>query len=249
MKREAAKKQAEREASRRTEEKRLADAKAKEDAEKAKLTAQTTPKKAESKSESKKETKQRQKTVKVQRDNKERSYADARKRSPRSDASTSKTLPAPVKTESTATKQTPAVQKASGFASSRGSLPKPSSNGFKVVSKFGPHPLPDLPAVTYDNPGIDAEVTPGASAVAVYPGTVSGVYVVKGFSTVIIVNHGSHYTVYGNLASPAVKKGDNVKQGQALGRVASDADDGNRSILHFEVWRGRDKLNPLEWIR
>ena len=101
----------------------------------------------------------------------------------------------------------------------------------------------------YDNPGIDAETSAGASAQAVYGGKVSGVYVIPGFSTVVIVNHGSYYTVYGNIASPSVKVGDVVKQGQALGKLAAAEDDSSHSSIHFEVWKNRDKLNPLEWIR
>lgn len=106
-----------------------------------------------------------------------------------------------------------------------------------------------MPDVQYDNPGIDAETSPGASAVAVYGGKVSGVYMLDGFGTVVIVNHGGYYTVYGNLASAAVRVGDSVKQGQTLGRVGSEDGDSSHGSIHFEVWRNREKLDPLGWIR
>ena len=106
-----------------------------------------------------------------------------------------------------------------------------------------------MPNVTYDNPGIDAEVAPGATAQAVYGGKVSGVYVVDGYSTVVIVNHGGYYTVYGNIASPSVSVGESVRQGQGLGRLATDSGDPSHSTIHFEVWRNRDKMDPLGWIR
>ncbi len=138
---------------------------------------------------------------------------------------------------------------AGNFAAMRGSLPRPVSGSFRVTSMFGRHSLPELPDVMYDNPGIDAETAAGASANAVYGGKVSGVYVIPGFSTVIIVNHGNYYTVYGNISSPAVKVGDVVTQGQALGRLAPDEEDPSHSSIHFEVWKNRDKLNPLDWIR
>ena len=130
----------------------------------------------------------------------------------------------------------------------RGRLPKPVAGGFRVVSPFGRQSLPDLPDVVYDNPGIDAEVAKGASAQAVYSGNVSAVYRVPGFSVVVIVNHGNYYTVYGNIESASVKVGDNVRQGQSLGRLAPDADDPSHSTIHFEVWRHREKLNPMSWI-
>lgn len=137
----------------------------------------------------------------------------------------------------------------SGFASMKGSLPRPVTGSFRVTSKFGKHALPDLPDVVYDNPGIDAETTSGAKAQAVYGGKVSGVYMIPGFNTVVIVNHGDYYTVYGNISSVSVKVGDQVKPGDSLGSLAADEDNPGHSSIHFEVWHNRDKLNPEAWIR
>lgn len=106
-----------------------------------------------------------------------------------------------------------------------------------------------MPDVKYDNPGIDAVVSAGSEARAVYDGIVSGVYVVNGFATVILINHGDYFTVYGNIGNPAVSKGDKVKQGQALGKLMSDSDNGGRTTIHFEVWKGREKLNPEHWLK
>ncbi|MCM1378216.1 MAG: M23 family metallopeptidase, partial [Prevotella sp.] len=181
----------------------------------------------------------------------ERSYADARRRKPRSQDGASPRQATPKKPSAPAPAPAPTPAQAGGgdFASMKGSLPKPVSGTFKVISPFGRQSLPDLPDVTYDNPGVDVEVAKGATVMAVYAGKVSGVYVVPGFSNVVIVNHGNYYTVYGNLSSASVKVGDNVKQGQALGKVAADADDPSHSLLHFEVWKNREKLNPMSWVR
>lgn len=173
----------------------------------------------------------------------DRSYADARRRKPRTSPTPT---PAPKSKSET---PAPATHSGSDFESMRGRLPKPVGGSFKVVSPFGRQSLPDLPDVVYDNPGIDAEVAQGASALAVYPGKVSAVYVVPGFSTVVIVNHGSYYTVYGNIEKAAVKVGDSVKQGQNLGRLSADSDNPGHSTIHFEVWKRREKLNPMSWIR
>lgn len=172
------------------------------------------------------------------------SYAEARKRTPRGNQSASNT-----QASSSATTASVAKPQAGGFAGMKGSLPRPVSGAFKVTSRFGQHALPDLPDVVYDNPGIDAEVSAGASALAVYEGRVSGIYMLPGYNNVVIVNHGSYYTVYGNIGSPSVKIGDNVKAGQQLGKLAPDEDDSRHSSIHFEVWKNREKLNPLEWIR
>lgn len=180
-------------------------------------------------------------------------YADARRRRPKS-AKASPSATAGKSTTSSASNagsvsSAPAPSKSGGFESMKGSLPRPVAGSFKVTSRFGKHSLPDLPDVTYDNPGIDAEVSAGAAAQAVYGGKVSGVYMIPGYSTVVIVSHGGYYTVYGNIASASVKVGDVVKQGQSLGRLAPDEENPSHSLIHFEVWKNRDKMDPLGWIR
>lgn len=153
-------------------------------------------------------------------------YAEARRRTPRS------TTPSSTSND---------------FASMRGKLPLPVSGSFTVTTPFGRQEMPDMKNVFFDNPGIDARVAPGATAKAVYDGKVSGVYLLSGFNTVVIVNHDNYYTVYGNLKSAQVKAGEEVKAGQAIGPLANDED--GDGMIHFEVWRNREKLNPLDWLR
>lgn len=160
-------------------------------------------------------------------------YADARKRKPRSEAS--------AKQEST--------NKADGFEGMRGRLPYPTTGSFNVTSRFGRQHIANLPDVEYENPGIDAESDAGAFARAVYKGKVSGVYLLPGYNTVVIVNHDNYYTVYGNISNPFVKTGDAVAEGSTLGTLVFSEDNPNRSTIHFEVWKNREKLNPMEWLR
>lgn len=188
--------------------------------------------------------KREKKLLEKQRKEQEKKEEAARRRQKNESAK-----PAPAPSQNAAPKPASRPSAGGNFAAAKGSLPRPVDGAFRVTSQFGRHPLRDLPDVVYDNPGIDAEVAPGATVKAVFPGRVSGVYVIPGFSTVIIINHGEYYTVYGNVGSPSVKIGDNVKQGQALGRLAKDPDDPSHSSVHFEVWKNRDKLNPMNWIR
>lgn len=223
-------------------------------AEEAKEPAKEKPKEAKAKEQRKRRPKQSKQTQSKQQPkqdkaepqknagNSGREYADARNRRPRSDASVSSGS-----SSASASGSKPAG--GSNFASMRGSLTRPVGGAFNITSRFGPHSLPDLPDVVYDNPGIDAEVARGATAQAVYAGKVSGVYMIPGFSTVVIVNHGGYYTVYGNLASASVKVGDVVKQGCAVGRVADSEDSPGHGQIHFEVWKNREKQDPLAWIR
>ncbi|MGN0237449.1 MAG: murein hydrolase activator EnvC family protein [Lepagella sp.] len=184
-------------------------------------------------------------------DDKDVSYAEARRRKPRNQDKSKPSASSSSSGGSSVSKPSAgkSSQGGSDFASMKGALPRPVSGAFRVVSHFGLNTLPDLPNVTYDNPGIDAEVANGATAQAVYAGKVSGVYKIPGYSTVVIVSHGDYYTVYGNIASTSVKVGDSVKQGQALGSVGRSEDDPSRSSIHFEVWKNREKLDPQGWIR
>lgn len=221
-------------------------------AEEAKEPAKEKPKETKAKEQRKRRPKQskqaqskqqpRQEKTEPQKNagNSGREYAEARNRRPRASAPSGSS-------SASASGSKPAG--GSNFASMRGSLPRPVGGAFNITSRFGPHSLPDLPDVVYDNPGIDAEVARGATAQAVYVGKVSGVYMIPGFSTVVIVNHGGYYTVYGNLASVSVKVGDVVKQGSAVGRVADSEDSPGHGQIHFEVWKNRDKQDPLAWIR
>ncbi|MDE7345892.1 MAG: peptidoglycan DD-metalloendopeptidase family protein [Muribaculaceae bacterium] len=135
------------------------------------------------------------------------------------------------------------------FASLRGSLPRPVDGGWRITNPFGRHAMPEMPEIEYDNPGIDAEVATGATVKSVCGGKVSGVYKVAGYGTVVIVNHGDYYTVYGNLASANVSVGTQVGGGHALGTAGSDPDDPRHGSVHFEVWKGREKQNPSSWLR
>ena len=222
-----------REAQRADQERVAREEQARKEAETAQL-AQAQNKQNDGRRNTKKDKKQADKKNENKNDKsantKPANYADARKREPRS-------------------KQNGTKNAADGFGDMKGNLPLPASGSFKVTSRFGRQSLPDLPDVVYDNPGIDAEVAAGASALSVFGGIVSGVYMLPGYNTVVIVNHGNYYTVYGNIGSPSVKVGDSVIAGQRLGQVANDEDDPTHGSIHFEVWRNREKLNPLDWIR
>ncbi len=143
----------------------------------------------------------------------------------------------------------PTSGNAPAFVAMQGKLPRPVEGGWRVTNPFGRHSMPNLPEVVYDNPGIDVEVAKGATVKAVYSGRVSGVYKLPGYGTVVIVNHGDYYTVYGNLSSVSVTVGTQLSAGQSVGSAAANPDDGRRGSLHFELWRGREKQNPEVWLR
>ena len=51
-----------------------------------------------------------------------------------------------------------------------------------------------------------------------------------------------------SLYSASVKSGDTVSTKQAIGQVFSDASDNGRTVLHFQLRKEKDKLNPEPWL-
>lgn len=135
------------------------------------------------------------------------------------------------------------------FESNKGKLPFPVTGKYKIVSHFGVNKHPELKYVTTDNGGIDIETQPGAVAHAIYEGKVSAIFRQEGFNTVVMIRHGSYLTIYVNLSEIYVRTGEKVKMNQNIGKIYSDSEDGNRTILHFEIRKEKTKLNPEQWMR
>lgn len=135
------------------------------------------------------------------------------------------------------------------FEANKGKMPFPVSGNYRIVRHFGIQQHPELQFVKTENGGIDIETSNGAVARAVFGGKVSAVFRQDGFNTVVMVRHGNYLTIYVNLSDIYVRTGDTVKMNQNIGRIFSDPDDGNRTILHFEVRKETQKLNPEAWLR
>ena len=131
------------------------------------------------------------------------------------------------------------------FINNKGKLPWPVVKGAKV-SDFGHYPHPDVPSVMIDNHGIDILVDAGTPARAVFNGEVTAILDIMG-TKVVMVRHGEYITVYQNLASVNVQKGNKVTTKQTLGTVAKNASS-NTYELHFEVWKNNSNLNPNDWL-
>lgn len=134
----------------------------------------------------------------------------------------------------------------SEFQGNRGKLPWPVKNGV-ITGHFGRQPHPSIPNIEIVNNGIDIQTDEGAPVRAVFEGTVVGTQFIPGFDYMVILQHGSYYTVYSNLEEVSVKKGDKVTIRQALGKVSTDRKT-NTSEVHFEIWKEKTRLNPQEWV-
>lgn len=129
----------------------------------------------------------------------------------------------------------------SGFEANRGRLPMPITGNYKVVSHFGQYNVAGLKGVTLDNKGINILGHDGCQARAVYDGEVSAVLSYGG-SMVVMLRHGAYISVYANLKSVNVSRGQKVSTRQALGTVGTD------NILQFQLRKERAKLNPEAWL-
>ena len=127
-----------------------------------------------------------------------------------------------------------------GFEANKGRLPSPVAGG-RIVSHFGQHGVEGLPGVVLDNKGINILGSQGCAARAIYDGEVSAVFDAGG-TMGVLVRHGAYISVYCNLKSVSVSKGQKVSTRQTLGVVGRD------NILQFQLRRERNKLNPEVWL-
>ena len=134
------------------------------------------------------------------------------------------------------------VRLSGSFLSNKGRLPIPITGSYRIVSHFGQYNVQGLSHVTLDNKGINIKGEPGSYARSVFNGEVSAVFSYGG-TTVVMVRHGSYISVYCNLASVSVSRGQKVIARQPLGRVGQD------NILQFQLRRETVKLNPEAWLK
>ncbi len=133
------------------------------------------------------------------------------------------------------------------FANNRGKLPMPITGAYIITSHYGQYSVEGLRNVKLDNKGIDIQGKPGAQARAIFDGKVAAVFKLNGLFN-ILVRHGNYISVYCNLSSASVKQGDNVTTKQTLGQIFSDGSDNGRTVLHFQLRKEKEKLNPEPWL-
>ncbi len=131
----------------------------------------------------------------------------------------------------------------SDFLSSRGSLPWPVSNGM-IIEDFGNHTYGRN--VTTENNGVDIKTAPGSAVRAVFAGEVAAVQNFAG-SYAVLIRHGEYFTVYSNLRSASVSRGQKVTLKQNIGTVITDPVDGTTEV-HFEIRKGASPMNPASWL-
>ena len=128
------------------------------------------------------------------------------------------------------------------FVRSKGSLPWPVKSG-EIIRQFGTQPHPTIKTVKITNNGIDIRTDSESEVFSIFEGQVAGTQFVPGYQNMVIIQHGEYYTVYSNLEEIYVKRGDRLRSGQTIGKVGS-----KKPEVHFEVWREKQRLNPVDWV-
>ncbi len=126
-----------------------------------------------------------------------------------------------------------------------GSLRWPSSSR-TILRAYG-QSIDPVTNLSFDNPGIDIAAPSGSNVYASAAGIVKKIYWLPGYGTLIIIDHGNNLrTVYANLLRITVKEGDNVTSGKLIGYSGESLDG---QCLHFQVWVGNQKVNPLSYLK
>lgn len=134
----------------------------------------------------------------------------------------------------------------STFSEAKGKLIWPTEG--LIISKFGEHQHPVLKYVKVNNNGVDIKYTTKPLVVSVYKGKVSRVVSIPGYNNAVIVRHGKYLTVYANLKSVNVSAGEEVSTHTLIGQIFEGEGD-NSGVLHFEVWKENEKMNPQLWLK
>jgi septal ring factor EnvC (AmiA/AmiB activator) len=156
------------------------------------------------------------------------------------------------KTVSTGTSATKIVLTKEGkiesdnFKANKGKLPWPVEKGF-VSQKFGNQPHQIQPKLIVHSNGVEITTESGSSARAVFAGTVYSIQILSPINTLVMIQHGDFITVYQNLSSVSVKKGDKVSIKQTIGKIRTNNSTG-KTALKFSVLQNDTFLNPQSWI-
>jgi septal ring factor EnvC (AmiA/AmiB activator) len=145
-------------------------------------------------------------------------------------------------TKASPEKEAVAVATTGSFIKAKGRLPWPVTEG-KISKPYGINYHPKFKNVKTTNNGIDISTNNNAAVQAVFSGKVVGVQFIPGFKNTVIIKHGRYYTVYSNLSSIYVKRNDQVNAQQNIGKLSASEPE-----MHFEVWKGKERLNPTSWI-
>lgn len=132
------------------------------------------------------------------------------------------------------------------FKANKGKLPWPVEKG-KVYLRYGDQPHPMYKTLIVHNSGVDIVTEEGSNARAVFGGTVTKVIALSPVNKAVFIQHGDYFTVYQNLSSVNVSKGDTVRTKQNLGKIRTNGDTG-KTVVKFMILQNTTANNPASWL-
>ena len=135
---------------------------------------------------------------------------------------------------------------ADNFRANKGRLPWPVEKGF-VSLGYGDQAHPVYKSLVVHNSGVEITTDQGSSARAVFDGEVIKVMVLSPVNRAVMIQHGDYFTVYQNLSSVNVNKGDKVKTKQTIGKIRTNGDTG-KTVLKFTISQNTTYNNPAGWL-
>lgn len=133
-----------------------------------------------------------------------------------------------------------AARLSAAFENNRGSLPAPVATGY-IVQHFGAYKVDQA---TANNDGVTYNTAEGTAVRAVFNGKVTSINPFQG-RYFVLINHGEYFTVYSNLKSVSVSKGETVSTKQTIGVVGETNGVGE---LGFQIRKGDKAQNPEGWV-
>ena len=131
------------------------------------------------------------------------------------------------------------------FAASKGRLDPPVAGA--VTTRFGAGNKGRFGLATVQN-GIDIKTEPGTPVRAIYGGTIAYAGILRGYGTIVIIDHGDHYfSLMSRVGELHKKEGEPVNRGEIVATM-SDQEGLVGEGLHFEIRRGTTPENPLHWV-
>ena len=171
--------------------------------------------------------------------------AEANRKAASENAKANPNAPVPAYTSSKIVLTAESKILADNFRANRGKLPWPVEKGF-VSLGFGDQPHPVYPNLVIHNSGVEITTEQGSNARAVFGGEVTSVIVLSPVNKAVVVQHGDCFTVYQNLSSVLVSKGDKVNIKQSLGKIRTNGE--GKTILKFTISQNTTYNNPASWL-
>ncbi len=132
------------------------------------------------------------------------------------------------------------------FSSLKGKLPWPVEG--KVIRSYG-RVVDNKFKTAILNPGLDIGAALGKPVSAVAAGRVTHISWLRGYGSFIIIEHGAdYYSLYAHLDEIVVETGQELDAGELLGSVGESGSIAG-PFLHFELRRGKEHMDPRQWLK